>query len=265
MFGHVPNEAASTYGDKNFQALMTAKIISVHLGFRLGYDVLFQDADVIWFQHPLQDYFAKPSIWNQEYDIIFQDDGARSLRFAPYNANSGFYFVRNNERTSAYMHELLFSMSIVLRSKSHQQVMIAILNEHVSLFGLRAKVVPRESPDLPCGYHWHRKPDVIRAAFKGEIHPIVVHMSWTENKDNKIKFYQQMGEWYFADKCIGKKRDEISSSSSDLVSTCCAAEPIFKCHYKDKPSLHPCDDSPAIDKKKNRTRTTNVTRKKRKT
>lgn len=60
----------------------------------LGYDILFQDVDIVWYKNPL-DYFH-----NQTSQITyFQDDGAHSLRYAPFSANSGFYYVRNNDRT----------------------------------------------------------------------------------------------------------------------------------------------------------------------
>jgi hypothetical protein len=75
--------------------------------------------------------------------------------------------------------------------------------------------------------------------------------SWTTNKANKLKFFQQMGEWYVHDKCIGKKISEIEKedeASGALIQPCCSAEPLIKCHYKDKPSKIPCKDFPSIDK-----------------
>ena len=36
--------------------------------------------------------------------------------------------------------------------------------------------------------------------------------------------------------------------SGALIQPCCLAEPIIKCHFKDKPSKIPCRDYPAIDK-----------------
>lgn len=261
MFGHVPKTAATYYGDKKFGALMTLKIISVHLISQMGYDVLFQDADVVWFQHPLEAYFAKTERWSgdgsgtTDYDVIFQADGARSQRFAPYDANSGLYFVRNNPRSRAFVNSLLLSMPYIVRTGSHQQVLIAVLNEHVSMFGLRAKVVSRHSSDLPCGYHWHNEHGMMHSILNGTIRPVLFHMSWTESKVNKIKFFQQMGEWYVNDQCVGKKAHEIATNdtSSDsiriLTPACCSAQPDFQCHFRDKPSLHDCSQSPPLDKK----------------
>ena len=99
---------------------MMAKVICVQLVNELGYDLLFQDVgepnylispsseiplanlyvimllnllhlDVVWYKNPL-DYFNSEHA--QKFDVYFQDDGSRQERFAPYSANSGFYFVR---------------------------------------------------------------------------------------------------------------------------------------------------------------------------
>lgn len=80
--------------------------------------------------------------------------------------------------------------------------------------------------------------------------------SWTENKDNKLLFLRQLGEWYLNDKCMDKPASAIlgggaSPSSSlenaPLVQPCCAIVPIFSCHFRDKASLHPCKSSDPID------------------
>ena len=80
-----------------------------------------------------------------QYDIFFQDDGGHSLRYAPYSANSGFYFVRYNDRTRHFLTALLMAGGdMVISTKSHQQALIALLQEHVSLHGLKAKVLSRD-------------------------------------------------------------------------------------------------------------------------
>ena len=61
-----------------------------------------------------------------------------------------------------------------------------------------------------------------------KVHPYIFHMTWTKNKDNKKLYFQQMmGEWYLKDSCL--------------------PEPNIVCHYRDKPSLISCKDSPPID------------------
>jgi hypothetical protein len=50
--------------------MMLSKVYCVHLINAMGYDVLFQDVDVIWYQNPIE-YFQLPISGN--FDISFQD------------------------------------------------------------------------------------------------------------------------------------------------------------------------------------------------
>ena len=176
------------------------------------------------------------------------------LRYEPYSANSGFYYVRYNARTEHFFNSLLLAGDLIFKTDSHQQALIALMTEHVSLFGLRVKVFSRDEEDFPGGYHYHQvSGKYMKSLFKGEVHPYIFHMSWTKNKDNKLLFLQQMGDWFVNEECIHKKTTEISAfdpnDANSLISSCCSAEPIIKCHYKDKPSKFPCRDSPEIDGK----------------
>lgn len=251
-FRDMPKEEAGSYGDRKFTAMMMAKIFCVHMVSRLKYNILFQDVDIVWYKNPI-DYFES-NLMN--FDLLFQDDGGHSVRYAPYSANSGFYYVRYNERSEYLFHSLLLSGDLILSTNSHQQALIATMNEHVSRFGLRVKVFSRDSDDFPGGYQFHQvSGKYMRRLFAGEVHPYIFHMSWTLNKDNKLLFLRQLGEWWVQDKCVHKTTSEVLGSglfgsSKTFVDSCCAAEPVFSCHYRDKPSLKPCPDSPSIDKGK---------------
>lgn len=228
--------------------MMMAKVICVQLVSLMGYNLLFQDVDIVWFKNPL-DYFQDKSSPARAWDVFFQDDGAHSLRFAPYSANSGFYYVKHNDKTRNFLTALLMAGDIVISTKSHQQALIAVLNEHVTLYGLKAKVLGRDEPEFPGGYQFHHRSGVyMRALLAGEVHPYIFHMSWTENKNNKLLFFRQLGEWYVQDVCVAKGQAEITLNEDNLVATCCAAEPLVSCHYRDKPSKIPCRESPPIDK-----------------
>lgn len=73
-FGEQPKGAAKRYGDRTFQVMMLSKVYCVHLINAMGYDVLFQDVDVIWYQDPIQ-YFQMPLSGN--FDFSFQDGTLR--------------------------------------------------------------------------------------------------------------------------------------------------------------------------------------------
>ena len=242
----MPKQAAKRYADKTFMAMMMAKVYCVQMSMMLGYNVLFQDVDVIWYKNPLE-YFKEDKT---DFDMFFQDDGNHGLYYAPYSANTGFYYIRNNQKTQYFFNAFLMSGDLILGTRSHQVPLVALLQEHASMYGLRVKIFGRDGSDFPGGHAFHRRKDFMKDLFAGVHYPYIFHMSWTLNKDNKIKYYQQMGEWMLEDKCVQKTVHEIlgDAAPSTLASACCAAEPLVTCHYRDKPSIKPCRDSPPIDK-----------------
>jgi hypothetical protein len=88
IFRQMPEQAANKYGDMIFARMMMAKVYCVHLALTSGYSVLFQDVDVVWYQDPLP-YLESKTF--EPYDLVFQDDGSRQARFAPYSPNSGMF------------------------------------------------------------------------------------------------------------------------------------------------------------------------------
>lgn len=249
-FEHLPSKEARAYGDATFKAMMFAKVVCVQIVNMLGYDLLFQDVDVIWYENPLE-YFHDKANPLYDFDMYFQDDGAHSARYAPYSANSGFYYVRSNDLTRYFFVSLLYAGDIILRSSSHQQALIQVMTEHASMFGLRVKVLGRDMAEFPGGWHYHRRKDFMKDVVQGNANAKIFHMSWTSNKMNKLKFFQQMGEWYLNEKCIGETKGTIAGNTTSplaLIQPCCLADAAITCHYKDKPSKIPCNDSPPIDK-----------------
>ena len=49
-FASMPSGEAKRYGDKNFKAMMYAKVLCVLYPLLLNYDVLFQDVDIVWYK-----------------------------------------------------------------------------------------------------------------------------------------------------------------------------------------------------------------------
>lgn len=141
---------------------------------------------------------------------------------------------------------------LILKTNSHQAAMINVLSEQQSLMGLTVKTL--DLFDFPSGFIYHRKKgkgkygNFFADKFEGKVDPYIFHMSWTVNKDNKILFYRQLDEWFVQDKCIDKPVPEIQVGNNNFIETCCSAEPLFSCHYRDKPSSRPCKDSPPLDK-----------------
>lgn len=161
--------------------LSFVQVTCVHLINHLGYNVLFQDVDLVWYKNPLE-FFRQhdPKTRIGSFDVYFQDDGSHSTRYQPYAANSGFYYVRYNERTRYFLTALLMSGDVILKTSSHQQAMTAILAEHSSLYGLKVKVFGRDDDEygalFPGGFHYHNRKDYMHALVRGEIEPYIFHM-----------------------------------------------------------------------------------------
>ncbi|KAG7367502.1 nucleotide-diphospho-sugar transferase [Nitzschia inconspicua] len=233
IFGDMPEQAANRYADMIFTRMMMAKIYCVHLALTSGYSVLFQDVDVVWYKNPLP-YLESDTF--SEFDMVFQDDGSRQARFSPYSPNSGFYYVRRNDKTLLFFATFLRKGDVLLQAKSHQEVVTSLLNEFTSTHGLRVKVVKKGmNNNFPGGSEFHNSKDFMREMILGKRKPFIFHMSWTENKENKKKYFEQLGEWYAmedVESCVGLD--------------CCLPQPNITCHYKDKPSKVPCPHSPHV-------------------
>ena len=137
-----------THKNNPFVAMMYAKVLCVLYPLMLGYDVLFQDVDLVWIKDPLA-FFHDESSKTSEFDVIFQHDGSNSVRYAPSSANSGFYYVRANKRSVYLFTSLLYHSDLIITWDSHQQVLVQLLTEHSSLFGLQVKVFDRDTEMFP--------------------------------------------------------------------------------------------------------------------
>ena len=169
--------------------------------------------------------------------------------YAPYSANTGFYYLRNNERTMALINSLLMQGDLIIQTKSHQIPLTFILQEMASLHGLSIYVWnAKTTEEFPGGHAFHRRKDFMRDLIAGNVKPYIFHMSWTKSKVNKVKFWQQLGEWYVSETCSAvDSSNALQALPAD--EGCCIATPVVTCHYKDKPSKIPCPDSPTIDQK----------------
>jgi len=232
IFGHIPSKAAKSYGDNDYAKIMFAKVLSPHLVNVLGYDILFMDVDVVWYKDPVP-LFQDKNNPLFEFDMLFQDDSARSLRFAPYAANSGFFFARHNERTRYFFISMLYHADMIQRTRSHQAVVASLLPEFNSLVGLKVKTL--QDTDFPGGFHYLRRKDMMRRIVQGKESPWIFHMHWTASIKDKLRYMKQFGIWYVEDRCTFDGEVLVSDSE-----TCCSATPLVTCTYLDLPSVEHC-------------------------
>lgn len=137
---------------------------------------------------------------------------------------------------------------------------------------------------IKVGYHFHKDRTYMKNLFNGTFQPYAFHMNWNTNKHTKRQLNQQIGTWYVSEVCSNEilLRTAVTSTGSSNnhttfesypslptkrmttitkttttegsdrnfifgSSTCCVANPIIVCHFRDKPSVIPCPDSPMIE------------------
>lgn len=234
-FGKIESKDAQKFRDNDFKAMMFGKLYCVHLINQLGYNLLFSDVDMVFYRNPL-DYFAA----RHDFDVYFQDDGSRSYRYAPYSPNSGFYYIRHNDRTTFFLNTFVRMGDLIAYTGSHQSPMHAVLVEHASWRGLRVKTFGRDSDEghlFPGGFHYQERREYMVELLKGQHHPYIFHMSWAADRKNKRPFFEQMGEWYVHEQCLDTTVEELEAGQENvnIMEQCCSSRAITICHFDDRP------------------------------
>ncbi len=222
--GSMPENAAGSYLDKTFSRMMWFKATSVYLAVKCGFNVLFQDVDLVWLINPI------PYLLEIEADMSFMDDGARSPRYTPFFVNSGFYFVKYNSRTRYFEEKLVKSgPSEIGFTHSHQSVLIRHLSESYHHAKLSVYVLDREL--FPSGQAYHENKPFIKKITEGKFRPYVFHMCWTSNREDKVKYFKEIGYWYLPEDAETSKKMCSSSkyasswlglsATNRLTSVCC--------------------------------------------
>jgi len=96
----------------------------------MGYDVLSQDADVVWHVNPLP-FFSL--VQRQRVDIFWMYDGGNHFQ-QPVYANGGFFVARSNTKTRRYFYEVSVGSEF---SHGQQRIMAPLLIHHYFNHGLQ--------------------------------------------------------------------------------------------------------------------------------
>lgn len=180
-YGEMPTKAVGSFGDADFRLLMFQKTAVVHDVVELGFDILFQDVDVVWRKDPRDVLLTdEPDRW----DLRFMYDGDNPIH-GPLHANTGFFWVRSTAATRAFWAGVLDAYPDIYDCGSQQSIVNRILGQS----DLAIDILPEEqfanghlfSIDEPS-----QLPD----------DPYVIHCSWTSNIVHKIQKYRREGLWY---------------------------------------------------------------------
>ena len=188
-FAYANDGANQDYLDKTFIDLMWYKSFSVWLLLQMGYHVLFQDVDIVWFRDPFP-YFERLHNKYQSLntksndpsfprlpDAVLSDDGQRSLRYTPFYANSGFYFFRSNAIMISIAWMIVTAFDLLHISGSHQNVFTLRLLEGMDLApppGLQTLFLPMS--DFPSGVKFSHDRPFMQNIGNGIERPFMFHM-----------------------------------------------------------------------------------------
>jgi hypothetical protein len=92
------------------------------------------------------------------------------------------------------MEKMLKSVSEIGATHSHQATFIRYIIETHHLYGLNIKVVPREM--FPSGIMYHHEKKYVEKMLNYTIIPKVFHMCWTSSREDKVKFFKELGLWF---------------------------------------------------------------------
>jgi hypothetical protein len=235
-YASVSKKASNDYLDRVFVDMMWYKSFSVHLLCLRGINVLFQDVDLVWFRNPFP-YFHKYIETSKPRSILsgtspsafFSDDGQRSLRYSPFFANSGFYYLVGGYRSAHLAWSIMTAFDAVQVLGSHQNVFTLKMVEGLSVNA--ASSVLLSLKDFPNGIMYHHDkgymkklhargyisdPTVSSESDKEEQYkyqlsvsmssphypsPYHFHMCWTQGKPDKLKYLRLAQMWYLTDQC----------------------------------------------------------------
>ena len=220
-FAPVSKDASIGYLDRVFVDMMWYKAFSVWMMLRAGYNVLFQDVDLVWFRDPFpyfEDYIKRAietSAEGDHPDGFFSDDGQRGLRYSPFFANSGFYYLLSNNKTTHFAWSILTAFDTLVTSGSHQNVFTMRLQEGLWLTNFHSKLLSLE--EFPTGIQYHHNPEFMKAFKRGDENPYNFHMCWTQTKADKLRNFKATNMWYVKGSCDIKEIRKPGGSFKKLI------------------------------------------------
>jgi hypothetical protein len=183
-YGTQDKEAAASFGDYTFTRMMFPKTAAVQDILNLGYDVFFQDVDLVWKKDPTEYLFRQD---RRCLDAQFMYDGPNPF-YQPLHANTGFFLLRNTTATMKFWNLVCANFDKVFYLQSQQRVVNAVLTSRY-FRDLSVDILPPD--DFANGHLFHlEKMDGLPPD------PYVVHCSWTSNIEHKLKKFKLANLWY---------------------------------------------------------------------
>jgi hypothetical protein len=243
-FAYVNKDPSFGYLDRIFVDMMWYKSFSLWMLLRAGFNVCFQDVDLVWFRDPFpyfRDYIANATAEanriraaggrdthpSQHPEGFFSDDGQRTLRYTPFFANSGFFYLLANERTEYFAYSVLTAFDLIATHGSHQNVFTNRLEEGLDLTRIHPKVLSLR--DFPTGVQYHHNKPYMEEFRTGKVKPYNFHMCWTAGKADKIKYFKLALMWFLKPALhLRDLRPGKGKVAQEIIATAESGVPISK-------------------------------------
>jgi len=185
---HVDDKAASSFALGPHGIIMVFEHMMRNELIHLGYDVMFQDTDIVWRHDPMP-WLMKT---HPRLDIQVMYDG-RTDGVGPIN--SGFIFTRSNCRTKIYLQTMIDNIVFFLWDRASQPFVNALVH-HRKFRQISMRLLDTQL--FMNGNLWtpEKPPDNWK-----DWDPMVMHASWTGNHLDKINKWSQVDQWYLTPEC----------------------------------------------------------------
>lgn len=139
-----------------------------------------------------------------QYISLMSDDGQRSLRYSPYFANSGFYYMLSNPSNVNLAYNILLAYDQLVATGSHQNIFTMMLLENLDFVGSKRRLLRMN--DFPSGAKYHHDKRFIADMVNGSSPlPYMFHMCWTSNKKQKLDYFGKIKMWYLDSSVCNEK------------------------------------------------------------
>jgi hypothetical protein len=202
----VSTEHAKNFRTAEFNAISIAKIIATRIVLELGYNVLFSDVDIAWKKNPMPFLSA-------DVDLVIQSNSGENVFPLSHEANTGFYFLRSNDRSIALLDETI-NRALKGPSRDDQTHFGNALRDwRIS----KKAVFIMEGMTAPWVYHGYRpftfrilhpyrfqSGKVARASYAQKVEPphdgkeqdiIIVHANYMVGHNSKVRFLKSHDLW----------------------------------------------------------------------
>ena len=174
--GNFESAFLTTHTSSEFAKVCSAKLKTVYLCLRLGYNVIFTDGDVVWLKNPAES--LRSAVQQKDYDAVFMCDSETEEQEP--RINSGFYFMKSNPKTLQLFAPSRVQSIYTLQESGHEKRIIGdqnYLKSNMALDNVRYKTLPLRL--FPNGHYFLHN----LAETKKEAH--VIHFTHLKGDEKK--------------------------------------------------------------------------------